>query len=187
MTCNKPQYVERRLKNESTYKHIQDAGFVFFYLFSDPDAGAEIRVSYDEPSGRYSMYVPLEETYENIIHKVLTAYIFLNQFPIKGILKLDDDVIINEPDILNDVYFKADYMGADYLSTDIIDSYNNKISINYFAGPFYWLSNSSLEHISCSIPEVSAEDIHVGIVLYKWKECIIANPRLYNSKVVWWP
>ena len=77
-------------------------------------------------------------------------------------------------------------MGAYYHAIDIKND-DTIHRIQYFAGPFYWISKAAIHILSLTAPTVSPEDIHTSLVLQDWKGCVIANPQWYKLEAVWWP
>jgi hypothetical protein len=187
LTCNKSPYKEKLISNLELYKQIGIAGFKVCFLYADPKLN-EIELQ-TNIYGYYSLTVPTEEEYTNLATKMHLAYCFFNNFSIKGILKIDDDVWSVDDSILDLDYYKCDYLGIyripfSFLNTDnhiryrknefkdkCVDYTNEDICINtiFYPGHFYWISKKALNYISHSKYDSNifgaSEDAFVGLTL----------------------
>ena len=200
MTCNLPEYSERLCNIEKTIQQIQLHDFIVVYLFAEPNNDNAIRIKHDAILDRYSMYVPLEETYSNLPQKMYMCFQFFNQLNVCGILKIDDDIVINDNAVFDTKCFTCDYMGADMcslkggnkypISSKSSETFNLDIGENtiyYFAGPYYWVSKNAINVIVNTGILSPWEDVNVGYALSQWNNCKVLYPKWYRSEAVWWP
>lgn len=202
LTCKKPQYVERVNQREYIYTMIQRNGFIFFYLYSDPDQSEDYVVEYNSTTRRYSLTVKTDEHWNALGLKMDKCYSFFNQYNIKGILKIDDDVDIDveyEELIFSPKFFEFDYAGAietriECLKMKREDSEDDTIvileipnkMISYFGGPFYWVSKSAIKQVVMRGPVTPCEDVNVGYAMTLWDECKKKNTHWRMNEVVKW-
>jgi hypothetical protein len=122
------------------------------------------------------MTVPCEDKYGNLTIKMSYAYTFFNDCNIDGVLKIDDDVAYIDDEVLDPVYYSADYLGANsgvlkdnyYLGRELFSSDVTLEHEVFFYGPFYWLSKKALSHVVTKgmNPDFqSAEDVAVAVAL----------------------
>ena len=183
LSCDRPYYKARRESNYETYRWFQENGFSVVFLFAGVE-GNEPKLS-DNSDGTYVLRVPSLEVYELLSHKMELAYKFFSKSGCDGILKIDDDIKIVKPDILQ--YFintelnKYDYLGISighYISDGntvlAVKKYSlnlfktlrsDKANIVYAGGPFYWVSFKTIQHIVQDGLEYICEDVSVGYVV----------------------
>jgi hypothetical protein len=179
LTCDKPYYNARREANKGIYSTLKAAGFDVVFLFAKaPNEGEQSAIHIvQDTAGYYTMTVPCEDIYCNLVEKMSYAYTFFESFDIQGILKIDDDVTYIDSDVLNPIYYSADYLGAnsDNFRGHVSEytQYFPKVQIKghdiFFVGSFYWLSKRALSHVvktGLNLNFEFAEDISVAVALY---------------------
>ena len=198
LTCDKELYNKRRKENAAVYSKLYSAGFDIVFLFAkDPIDKPEIHIIQDSETSYYTMTVPCEDVYENLTLKMSYAYTFFNDYNIDGVLKIDDDVAYIDDEVLDTVYYSADYLGANsdtlkYHHCSGRGLFPPEVKVEYemfFTGPFYWLSKKALSHIvtkgmNCMFGP--AEDVAVGVRLYDTKLRRF-DPHWFSRGLVTWP
>jgi len=187
LTCNKSPYKEKLASNQHVYRQLKHAGFEVCFLYADPTLSeSSIIVNEDDT---YSLTVPTQEEYTNLAVKMHMAYCFFNSLPIKGILKIDDDVYYIDDVCLDLDYYRCDYLGIceiefKFLNTDAHKKYRKdnfkhytinytdkdiSMNTNFYPGYFYWISKKALDYVSKSTwnPQIlgASEDAFVGLTL----------------------
>ena len=160
------------------------------YLYGDPDIlFPEIRTEGDENC----LYVPIEDIYGNLTHKMLHAYRFLLEQRVAGVLKMDDNTFIRNYRIFKSNFTWYDYAGADlgelWPETHTLKggiSYTTTELMLYFGGPFYWLSLKGLEQVVRTGFHYPAEDVNTGYAINLDESMLIGNMEFYHSGCVSW-
>jgi hypothetical protein len=198
MTCDKPQYIERRTKHEAIYKKIQDSGFIFVYLICEPNEKSAFHLTHDPQTDRYTLRIPMEESYSGLPTKMVYCYSFFNQFTIKGILKIDDDVSHIDNSVLEYPFDSCDYTGAKFVvvsSTCVGDPAKPEDltyidigpkPIKYYGGPFYWVSKRTLGTIVELGAKFPWEDVNTGYAMTRIAKCKIAMNDWFEDGLVLW-
>lgn len=198
MTCDKPQYTERRAKHEEVYKKIQAHGFIFVYVICEPNESGSFHLSHDPDTDRYTLRIPMEETYSGLPRKMVYCYSFFDKFDIKGILKVDDDVEHIDTSVLEYPFESCDYTGAKFISVhstcvgdpekpeDLTYIDVGPRPIKYYGGPFYWVSKRVLSTILDVGTKFPWEDVNVGYSMTKVPKCKIAMNDWYEEGLVFW-
>lgn len=209
LTCKREYYIKRLQSNFKTWLYLVNAGYRVIYLYADK--------SLTEPSlTQQSLFVteltvPVEESYEMLTEKMLSAYSFLSkQFPDSvGILKMDDNTIIQDPTCLQElqqhVQNGAEYIGININSVkkDQILTTNNNFrytkqkhfntrashTFTYYGGPFYWISNRLLNAINntTDISYFPWEDLNIGyrVSLITPEPVLFLAPWKTHSRITW--
>ena len=195
LTCNRPYYKKRRSDNHATFKILADAGFRIFFLLADSNIEKTV-YSVDEDLSYDTITVPCPDSYDYLTKKIYLAFAELKDKV--GILKIDDDIQINDLSCLTElkkIITVTDYFGiADVFKEK--GSHNNvkdgmKFSpmfnhltafipkdFTYYGGPFYWVSRNSLQKIAIEGLEFPWEDLAVGYAVSKY-------PRLKTLYLPW--
>jgi len=198
LTCRKPEYEARLQKSLVTHQALKEAGFTIIYLYGDSTLSEPVLLL-NPNTGFYNLDVPTEDTYYNLVGKIFYAYKYLDSMGVSGILKMDDDTAILEPDIVLDPRnYLVDYMGSDFSLYDkgsVIffehSSFKERYPITiehpikYFPGPFYWISAKALAHIVSYGLHYPWEDVAVGDALRTFN-CKIKETKWFNRDVVKW-
>jgi hypothetical protein len=200
ITCNREPYTERVKQHEYVYEMIQRNGFIFFYVYSDETLDTNYKVEFIPDKQRYSLTIKCPELWDALAKKLHMCYSFFNEYHIQGILKIDDDIDINteyESLIFDNRTFTYDYLGINSFDigkivynngTEVKKEdflYNNK-PIQYFSGPFYWISKQGIQRVVSEPPVTLWEDVNVGFCMTKWEECKKKNTFWYNQHIVYW-
>ena len=180
----------KRLRDSmEQYKMITQHGFKVLFLYGDSEIQApEIRT---EEWGE-CLYVPLEDTYYNLTHKMIYAYRFLLEKGVVGVLKIDDDTTIKNYDIFNTTFRSYDYAGADCgkLWPETIQlkdmSYTVTEVVFYFGGPFYWLSFKGLGQVVRTGYKYPAEDLNMGYAINLDESLLVGNMEFKKKGHVSW-
>lgn len=187
MTCKREPYIERVKAREYIYEMIQRNDFIFFYLYADPKLEYSSYVEYVPDTSRYILTVKICDSWNALGERMHLCYSFFNQFNIKGILKIDDDIHIDceyESMIFNEKYFNYDYMGA-MEKKDSVKEISDK-KIRYFGGPFYWVSKAAIQKIIELSPVSFIEDANVGYCMDLWDACKRHNTNWCTNSIVTW-
>lgn len=205
LSCDRPYYKQRRETNYHTYKWFQQNGFSVVFLFAGTLSDEpELSVNSD---GTYTLRVPSLEAYELLSHKMELAYKFFSRSGCTGILKIDDDIRIKNSDklktFLNELetapydyigitigHFKSDGNLAPYMQKYKLNLFKTlqiaKADIVYAGGPFYWVSQTTINHIANDGLEYIYEDVSVGNVVKNHPELTrsICN-TLFKNVIEW--
>lgn len=209
LTCKRPFYEKRLHENKSTFDILKRIGTTLVYLYADPSLH-ETTVNQDQDT--FNMTVPCIETYDYLTKKISLAYEYFNKTNCIGVLKIDDDTQIKSETIFAEEFLqlanKYDYFGVSektipkrdgYLkynsralvSDPLYQNIHHKIDYNiqYYEGPFYYLSKKALRIIIKTGISLLFEDVGIGYVLtasqdirsYLWKGMF--GPHVYwNEK-----
>lgn len=203
LSCDRPYYKQRRETNYHTYKWFQENGFLVVFLFAGVNE-SEISVDSD---GTYSLRVPSLEAYELLSHKMELAYTYFAKSGCLGILKIDDDIKIKNSALLKTFVDRIektpyDYIGITagrFISDGNLAPYMKKYKLNLFkslriakadivyaGGPFYWVSQTTINHIAKDGLEYIYEDVSVGNVVKNHPELTSAIcTSLFNNVIEW--
>jgi hypothetical protein len=204
LSCDRPYYKERREQNYKTYMEFQRLGFVVVFLFAGLTDEAQLSENSD---GTFILRVPTLDVYELLSHKMELAYKFFLTAGCSGILKIDDDIKIINPTVLEMACFhyldKCDYFGiclgnsANCPKNSPLDikKYSLNLfknlrqidtSILYAGGPFYWVSSKTIEYIVKDGLEFVYEDLSVANVVKNHPELKVAFDECLYRKVIDW-
>jgi len=204
LSCDRPYYRQRRESNYDTYRWFQRNGFSVVFLFAG--LGKDEPELSENGDGTYTLRVPSLEVYELLSHKMELAYRFFSKSGCSGILKIDDDIKVVNPQILSHLldsharlydYFGLTIGSACSKGHDTI--YIKKYTINLFkklrvvtqdfeyaGGPFYWVSSKVIDHIANDGLEYIYEDASVGYVVNNHADLKkIFVPSAFRTAVVW--
>jgi len=189
LSCRRPHYIKRLQDKMAQYKMIATYGFKVLFLYGDSEIQTpELRT---EEWGE-CLYVPVEDTYSNLTHKMLHAYQFLLEKGVSGVLKIDDDTVINNYHIFKTNFRWYDYAGAEVSTLwpetiNIKDiSFTTTELICYFGGPFYWLSFKGLGQVVRTGFKYPAEDLNVGYAINLNENMLIGNMMFKKKGDVSW-
>ena len=189
LSCKRPYYMERLRDRMEQYKLIGQLGFKVLFLYGDSEIQVpEIRA---EEWGE-CLYVPVEDTYYNLTHKMLRAYEFLLERGVAGVLKMYDDTVIEKYAIFKTNFRWYDYAGAEVsrLWPDTINikdiSFTTTEPIFYFGGPFYWLSLKGLRQVVGIGFKYPAEDLNVGYAINLDESMFIGNMEFKQKGYISW-
>ena len=188
-SCRRPYYIKRLEDRMAQYKMIATYGFKVLFLYGDSEIQTpELRT---EEWGE-CLYVPVEDKYSNLTHKMLHAYQFLLEKGVSGVLKIDDDTIINNYNI-----FKTNFRWYDYSGADVGEQWPETVNLKdmsftttelicYFGGPFYWLSFKGLGQVVRTGFKYPAEDLNVGYAINLNENMLIGNMMFKKKGDVSW-
>jgi hypothetical protein len=190
LTCDRPFYRERRHASADTYEILKKNGFTVIFLYANASL---LKPEFELKGGEYCLTLPTEESYNNLPTKILKAFKFFSEYNIKGILKIDDDTRIQDPNIFDPDFTDLDYAGASvgYMSVGprMFDKgvVNIDREINYFGGPFYWLSARALHYVIKGEFKYPWEDACVGYCLGPESHRLLVRYLPFNTskQVVW--
>lgn len=202
MTCKREPYIRRVKEREYIYEMIQRNGFIFFYLYADPDMEKSYSVEYIPENDRYVLTVKTCDSWNALGIRMHLCYSFFNQYTIQGILKIDDDIDIDieyENFIFNQKTFEYDYLGVveKIIQSLKIKNENRESGFDillqipgqnftYYGGPFYWLSKAAVQKVVELNPLSIIEDANVGYCMTLWTECKRKNTNWSISGIITW-
>lgn len=206
LACNRDFYEKRRQQNQPTFDLLKGTGFVIVYLYADNSISDMkfTQVGRDE----YKMYVPAPEIYELHAYKLNVAYDFFSKQNIAGMLKIDDNTVISFPDIIEhdfmDLTTKYDYIGLEQVKVSktqtpyirmvnrtkspLLENIYHKldIDVNYFGGPFYYLSPKALTQVAVTGLRFGYEDLAVGYAVGKSPQPLKSYLWNFKNRGVSW-
>ena len=191
LSCKREYYAKRREASKERNKMLKSLGFTVIFLFGDENIlHSELR----SEDGDINLYVPIEDTYMNITYKMLEAYKYLSRHNVRGILKLDDDVIINEYRIFGTNFMEYDYAGlgigriysGPLMMKYTGEYYNIENDIIYFAGPFYWLSNKAILQVVNVGYKYPWEDVNTGHAISLDNSITTCKTDFFDRGYVYW-
>ena len=190
LSCKRPYYMNRRNRYAEQYEQIRDKGFVVIFLYGEVGR-RELLLE----EGELALYVPVQDLYKNLTTKMILAYEYLLEKGVAGILKMDDDVQMRDASILDGELTQADYSGAQEFGVNGGHTYPLKTTsemfyvdtpIQYFTGPFYWLSRKGLEQVIKVGVKYPWEDINIGYCIGLDSSLIVCNTHAKGKQVVWY-
>jgi len=203
LSCNRSYYRERRRNNKDTFKLLEAAGFNIVFLYADHNLDTA-KDGIDEDFGYDTLTVPCPDSYDYLSRKIELAFAKFTDIP--GILKIDDDIRIQDPSCLTDlqkIITKTDYFGIAKVDKkkntsypvisgkkfspifNNLHAYFNKDFI-YFGGPFYWVSKNTLQKIATDNLEYPWEDLSVGYLVSKHPELTVQFMPWNKEKRITW-
>jgi hypothetical protein len=133
------------------------------------------------------------------------AYQFLLKAGCNGVLKLDDNTMIRNPEcieLLDDIIRTVDYFGisisklikGNYPLEDLrfklqhmkCLSWELEHDLSFFIGPFYWISRRAIEYVCQHHMRIPLEDGSVGLALHARADLnVLFLPWFERGFVVW--
>lgn len=200
LTCDREYYRTRRENNINTFELIQQCGFKVIFLVADPRL---TEPKYENYHSFVKMTLPMVDRYDFLTPKMKMAYGILFEKQCAGVLKIDDDISIGEPDKLSallSLMKEHDYSGLKLItmnpgihelrSTRFIEPHYRTMqvrinkAINYFGGPFYYVSKNALAEISRRTFNFIFEDVAVAELLSNVAS--IRTSRINNIAMIKW-
>jgi len=190
LCCKRPYYVERRRRYAGQYNAVEEKGFTTIFLYGE---GGRRELVVEE--GEWRLYVPVEDLYKNLSRKMSLAYEYLLAAGITGVLKVDDDVQIRDPGILDGPLLESDYSGAEQFAAKGGYEYPLKttsymwmldVDVTYFTGPFYWLSAKGMAQVLRVGPKYPLEDLNTGHAISLDPSLKVYSAPIKNRGVIWY-
>ena len=164
-------------------------------------------LSVTDISGILRLDVPIIDTYSRHTLKMEAGYRYFADTDCKGVLKIDDDIKIQNGDcldiLLQEVIPTIDFFGIykcimppgtrgfdlkrlkerEYVGK----SWELNRYVTYFAGPFYWVSAVAIRQISAVGLEFPFEDVSVGAAIGAASPPLLLDCKLwYDLNWITW-
>jgi hypothetical protein len=183
ITTKRSYYAARIKQRMDTYMRLATFGITPVFLYADPTLTQPSYEAVEEDS-IFSLTIPVPDSYIFIPSKLEAAYKYLYDLGATGIIKMDDDVNINNweciKELITELQYTNDYIGISYstypaglhpvnpkhlLLHSLKLSWYLPIELTFFLGGFYYLSRRSLEQIITHGLPFPGEDVSVAFAL----------------------
>jgi len=202
LTCDREYYKQRRQKQKETIQLLQSLNIKIYYILAKMQEDYEIIEKWDNNID--ALIVPCIDSYETLTEKMYLAYAYFYEDDIDGILKIDDDTIINNKKPIEYILeTNIDYIGhtLSHYKKNFYDKFHWKRKLNqkylykmityiddnisYFSGPFYFISKNIINKIRHTGLDYLAEDLSVGRIVSSSIFLIKEIPEEYKKYVSW--
>lgn len=217
LTCQKEQYIARKLAQIPTYEFLTSQGADVYILEGDIEL-KDIHVQDTVTDGVKLLRVPVAESYEYIPKRLWAAYEYLRTKGYRGILKIDDDIQITNtvawmqllPVLAGNDYTAIAGVGGgeipQKMGTIVVNTYHwtkceTQImnytygmypAVDFAGGPCYWLGANLLATLRKQDYEKCIfEDVSTGIAAVRNKiqltSMVDAFRGSFSSDISPWP
>jgi len=204
ITTKRPYYAARIKQRMDTYKRLADFGITPLFLYADPTLTEPLYEALEEDS-IFSLTIPVPDSYIFIPSKLEAAYKYLYNLGATGIIKMDDDVNINNweciKELITDLQYKYDYIGISYstypagihpVNPKHLTLHSLKLSwflpkeLMFFLGGFYFLSRRSLEQVINHGLPFPGEDVSVAFALSEITDIKTCFKDWFSTRQIYW-